>query len=87
MQALIRTEALRRIEESKGTVMTLTRRGLLRTIGVVVMTFSFGMGLGGLFGGCGGSAGTGPENTTPVELPLLDREVPDSIQTASFALG
>jgi len=67
--------------------MTLTRRGLLSTIGVVVMALSLGLGLGGLFGGCGGSAGTGPENITPVELPLLDQEVPGSFETASFALG
>jgi len=67
--------------------MTLTRRGLLRTIGVVVMAFSFALGLGGLFGGCGGSAGTGPENASRLDPPPLDQEVPGSFQTASFALG
>jgi hypothetical protein len=54
---------------------------------VVVMALSFGLGLGGLFGGCGGSAGTGPESAQALDVPPLDQEVPGSFETASFALG
>jgi hypothetical protein len=68
--------------------MALLRRGSSSTIGVVMMVFGIGVALGGLFGGCGGgSTVTGSESVTAGKLPLLDQEVPGSLQTASFALG
>jgi hypothetical protein len=53
-----------------------------------MMIFGIGVALGGLFGGCGSSStATGSESVASGKLPLLDQEVPGSLQTASFALG
>jgi hypothetical protein len=75
-------------KDRKGSVMALLRRGSLSRIGVVMMVLGIGVALSGLFGGCGGgSTATGSESAASRELPLLDREAPGSLQTASFALG
>jgi hypothetical protein len=76
------------VKGSEGNVMTLKRRGQLSKIGVLAMAIGFGMLLGGLLGGCGdGSSFAGSESTGPVDVPLLDKEQPGEVQTASFALG
>jgi hypothetical protein len=75
-------------KDQKGIVMALLRRCSSSTIGVVMMIFGIGVALGGLFGGCGSSStATGSESVASGKLPLLDQEVPGSLQTASFALG
>ena len=81
-------EAPRNAEISEGNVMALKRRGPLSKIGVLVMTIGFGMLLGSLLGGCGdGSSLAGSESTGPVDIPVLDKEQPSEVRTASFALG
>ena len=67
--------------------MTLKRLGSLSKIGVVLMVVSLGTLFGGLLGGCGGSSVAGSETAAPADIPVLDKQQPAELQTASFALG
>jgi hypothetical protein len=68
--------------------MALKRRGALSSIGVLMMTIGLGVFLGDLLGACsGGSSAIGSESSAMMDMPLLDKQQPVDVQTASFALG
>jgi hypothetical protein len=68
--------------------MTALRgRGISSRIEVVLMVLGLGILLGGLLAGCGESSDVDSESTITAGTPLLDKEQPGQVQTASFALG